>query len=92
MGVCINLGTWKAHGFLAPFRCQTDGLTGALLLPEPHPGPPPNPKKSIVPKRETPNTYPCQRDSGGTAWALSMQVSGLWIPSHALGVPPDRGR
>ena len=30
------------------------------MLPDPHPGPPPNPKKSIVPKRETPNTYPCQ--------------------------------
>ena len=59
-GVCINLWTWKANGFLAPFRYYTDGLTRALLLPEPHPGPPPNPKKSIVPKRETPNTYPCQ--------------------------------
>ena len=52
MGVCINLWTWKANGFLAPFRCQTDGLTGALLLPGPRPGPPPNPKRSIVPKRE----------------------------------------
>ena len=35
------------------------------MLPEPHPGPPPNPKKSIVPKRETPNTYPCQLSPTG---------------------------
>ena len=34
------------------------------MLPEPHPGPPPNPKKSIVPKRDTPNTYPCQPEGG----------------------------
>ena len=35
------------------------------MLPDPHPGPPPNPKKSIVPKRETPNTYPCQGPAPG---------------------------
>ena len=37
-----------------------------MLLPEPHPGPPPNPKKSIVPKRETPNTYPYKGGYPGT--------------------------
>ena len=37
------------------------------MLPDPHPGPPPKPKKSIVPKRETPNTYPCQGEGTPTA-------------------------
>ena len=42
-----------------------------MLLPGPHPGPPPDPKKSIVPKRETPNTYPYQHPPEDISQAIA---------------------
>ena len=51
------------------------------MLPEPHPCPPPDPKKSIVPKRETPNTYPYQQGSRG-ARPASPQGSRSPLPAR----------
>ena len=66
------------------------------MLPEPHPGPSPNLKKSIVPKRETPNTYPCQsRGPPGGGWAPAPAGGGPAGPAgptpQAAGCPGPPG-
>ena len=80
-----------------------DGVLSSrvLLLPEPNPGMPPDSKKSIVPKRETPNTYLCQPLGGEhkaawmargnvEIWGSVGQGDGQSAGSRWTGVPSRR--